>query len=286
MLSLRQAIEAAREKGIALGHFNISDSNQLKAIALAARDSRLPVIVGLSEGEREHFPLAHARALIDLYRREGIELFLNADHTYSIEKVQAAIDAGVDSVIFDGAKMGIEENIKAASASVAAARSCGRDVVVEGELGYIGQSSKVLTELPEGAALTPEMMTSVADALRFVGETGVDCFAPAVGNVHGMLGIAKDPPLNIPRVRDIADATGVPLVLHGASGNSEADIRSAIEAGVAVVHINTELRVAYKEGLTEGLQGDEVAPYKFLTPAVERMKAFVSGKIQMFAKAQ
>jgi fructose-bisphosphate aldolase class II len=283
MQTLREAIEAAREKGIALGHFNISDSNQLKAIALAAQSTGLQVIVGLSEGERDHFPIAHARALIDLYRRDGIELFLNADHTYSVEKVRAAIDAGADSVIFDGAKMGMEENIKSASAAVAAARASGRDVVVESELGYIGQSSRVLTELPEGAALTPEMMTSVADALRFVQPTGIDCFAPAVGNVHGMLGIAKDPPLNISRIREIADATGVPLVLHGASGNSEADIRAAIEAGVAIVHINTELRVAYREGLLDGLKGDEVAPYKFLKPAVERMQAFVTEKIQMFA---
>ncbi|MFA7309315.1 MAG: class II fructose-bisphosphate aldolase [Candidatus Paceibacterota bacterium] len=282
MKTLREAIESAREKGSAIGHFNISDSNQLKAIAQAAHSEGLPVIIGVSEGERDYFPLAHARALIDLYRRDGIELFLNADHTYSLEKVQAAIDSGADSVIFDGAKMGMEENLVAASAAVAAARGSGRDVVMEGELGYIGQSSKVLTELPEGAALTPEMMTSASDALRFVQTTGVDCFAPAVGNVHGMLGVSQDPPLNIARVREISDATDVPLVLHGASGNSEADIRAAIAAGVAIVHINTELRVAYKEGLKQGLAEDEVAPYKFLKPAVERMQAFVSEKIRMF----
>lgn len=282
MKTLREAIESAREKGSAIGHFNISDSNQLKAIAQAAHSEGLPVIIGVSEGERDYFPLAHARALIDLYRRDGIELFLNADHSYSLEKVQAAIDSGADSVIFDGAKMGMEENLVAASAAVAAARGSGRDVVMEGELGYIGQSSKVLTELPEGAALTPEMMTSASDALRFVQTTGVDCFAPAVGNVHGMLGVSQDPPLNIARVREISDATDVPLVLHGASGNSEADIRAAIAAGVAIVHINTELRVAYKEGLKQGLAEDEVAPYKFLKPAVERMQAFVSEKIRMF----
>lgn len=283
MRSLREAIQDARKAGKAIGHFNISDSNQLAAIADAAREASLPVIIGLSEGERAYFPLAHARAIIDIYRAEGIEMFLNADHTYSLEKVKTAIEAGVDSVIFDGAKSGMEENIVHTKEAVAAARASGRDVVVEAELGYIGQSSKVLTELPEGAALTPEMMTSVADAMRFVSETGIDCFAPAVGNVHGMLGVSIDPPLNIERIKEISSATSIPLVLHGASGNTEADIKAAISSGVAAVHINTELRVAYRDGLREGLSGDEVAPYKFLAPAHAKMNSFIAGKLRLFA---
>jgi fructose-bisphosphate aldolase class II len=284
MKTLREAIVLARAEGRAIGHFNISDSNQLRAIALAAKAVSLPVIIGLSEGERDYFPLAHARALIDLYREGGIEMFLNADHTYSLEKVQKAISDGADSVIYDGAKSGIEENIIVTKSVVEAARASGRDVVVEAELGYIGQSSKVLTELPEGAALTPEMMTSATDAKRFIDSTGVDCFAPAVGNVHGMLGISQDPPLNIERVKEISDSTGTPLVLHGASGNSEADITAAIAAGVAIVHINTELRVAYRDGLREGVAGDEVAPYRFLAPAGTKMQAFIEEKLHLFAR--
>lgn len=286
MKTLREAIAEARAENRAIGHFNISDSNQLRAIAAAAKAVSLPVIIGLSEGERDYFPLAHARALIDLYRAEGIEMYLNADHTYSLEKVQAAIAAGADSVIYDGAKSGIEENIIVTKSVVEAARawSASRrsDVIVEAELGYIGQSSKVLTELPEGAALTPEMMTSVADAKRFIDSTGVDCFAPAVGNVHGMLGISQDPPLNIERVKEISTATGTPLVLHGASGNSPADILAAISSGVAIVHINTELRVTYRDGLREGLAGDEVAPYKFLAPAGKKMQTFIEEKLRLF----
>ena len=282
MKTLREAIQEALVGKRAIGHFNISDSNQLRAIALAAKAASLPVIIGLSEGERDYFPVSHARALIDLYRAEDIEMYLNADHTYSLEKVQAAIAAGVDSVIYDGAKSGIEENIVVTTSVVEAARASGRDVIVEAELGYIGQSSKVLTELPPGAALTPEMMTSVADAKRFIDSTGVDCFAPAVGNVHGMLGISQDPPLNIERVQEISTTTKIPLVLHGASGNSEADIRAAIAAGVAIVHINTELRVTYRDGLREGIAGDEVAPYKFLAPAGKRMQAFIEEKLRLF----
>lgn len=277
-------MQEALENRRAIGHFNISDSNQLAAIADAAKETGLPVIIGLSEGERAYFPLSRAKSLIDLYRVEGISMYLNADHTYSVEKVREAVDAGADSVIFDGAKAGFDENAKQTKLAVEYARGSGRDVLVEAELGYIGQSSKVLTELPEGAALTPEMMTSVEDAARFVRETGVDCFAPAVGNVHGMLGVSQDPPLNIERIHEISSATDVPLVLHGASGNSESDLLKAIQNGVAIVHINTELRVAYRDGLREGLNSDEVAPYKFLAPARERMKNFVSEKLRLFAR--
>ncbi|HUD03051.1 MAG TPA: class II fructose-bisphosphate aldolase [Candidatus Paceibacterota bacterium] len=284
MQTLREAISQYKAAGKAIGHFNFSDSNQLKAIAMAAKESGLPVIAGLSEGEREFFPLSHAKALVELYRADGIQIYLNADHTYSVEKVEAAIAAGCDSVIFDGAKLPFEENAKQAAACVALARASGRDVIIESELGYIGQSSKILTELPAGAALTPEMMTSVEDAKNFISQTGIDCFAPAVGNIHGMVGVAKDPALNAVRVKEISDAVGIPLVLHGASGNTEADIVACIKAGVAVVHINTELRVTYRDSLKNTLNsGDEVAPYKFLAPSVAAMQTFLVEKMRLFA---
>lgn len=281
MQTLREAILEAKAAGHAIGHFNFSDSNQLRAIALAAKATGLPVIAGLSEGEREYFPLAHARALIDAYHKDGVQLYLNADHTYSIEKVQQAIDAGVDSVVVDGAKLPFDDNVKMLAACVQYARASGRDVVMEGELGYIGQSSKLLESLPEG--VTEANLTTVEDATKFVTATGIDCFAPAVGNIHGMLVNAQEPKLHPDRVKAIADATGVPLVLHGASGNTEDDIKACIKAGVAVVHINTELRVLYRDSLRTSLAGDETTPYKFLTPSVEAMQAYLVGKMEAFA---
>jgi fructose-bisphosphate aldolase class II len=285
MNALRDVIKEFQDSRRAIGHFNFSDSNQLQAIAKAAKETNLPVIVGLSEGEREFFPLSHARALVDIYRAQGVEMFLNADHTYSVEKVQRAIAAGVDSVVVDGAKLPIEENILMLSACVKYAKASGRDVVMEGELGYIGTSSKPLESLPEG--VSPENLTSVGDARRVLDATGIDCFAPAVGNVHGMLKFAKEPKLHPERVKEIADAIQIPLVLHGASGNTEEEIGECIKAGVAVVHINTELRIAYRKGLEHSLKNnpDEVAPYKFLAPAVEDMKAFVAEKLRLFARA-
>ncbi|MBI5644723.1 class II fructose-bisphosphate aldolase [Candidatus Kaiserbacteria bacterium] len=288
MRTLKEATEWARGRGIALGHFNISDSNQLKAVAEAARETQLPVIVGLSEGEREYFPIAHARSLIDLYRKDGVELFLNADHTYSIEKVRAAVDDGVDSVVVDGAKLSFEKNVAYTREAIAYARAASAsrrsEVVIEGELGYIGSSSTVLDALPEGAQVTEELMTKPEEAAQFVRDTGADCLAPAVGNVHGIVK-GGDPKLSISRIKEIADAAGVPIVLHGGSGNKPEEFTEAIRSGIAIVHINTELRLAYRNALEKTLaeKPDEVAPYKFLAPSVEAMKDFLVAKIRLFA---
>jgi fructose-bisphosphate aldolase class II len=286
MQTLREAIKDFKTRGKAIGHFNVSDSNQLHALAFASKETGLPVIVGLSEGEREFFPISHAKALIDVYRQNGLFIYLNADHTYSFEKAQKAIDAGVDSIVVDGAKLPMDENIKLVQSVVAYARSKkgffgGRDIIVEGELGYIGQSSSLHDELPEGVSL--ENLTTPEDAKKFVTEAGLDCFAPAVGNIHGMLKSAAEPRLHPDRVKEIADAVHIPLVLHGASGNTEQDIKDCIKAGIAVVHINTELRVLYRNSLRETLQGEETTPYKFLTPSVTKMKDYVSEKMRLFA---
>ena len=286
MKTLREVIEGAVSGGYALGHFNVSDSNQLEAVAEAAKETKLPIIVGLSEGEREFFPLSHVRALINAYRAEGVELFLNADHTYSIEKVKVAIDDGVDSVVVDGAQLSFDENVAFAKASVAYARASGRDIVIEGELGYIGTSSKVLDTLPEGAAVTEELMTKPEEIRRFVEAASVDMMAPAVGNVHGIVK-GGDPKLSIERIKILRQAGGVPLVLHGGSGNTDEEYTEAIKAGVAIIHINTELRLAYRHGLEEGLKKkpDEVAPYKFLAPSIADMKTFLVSRIRLFAGA-
>jgi fructose-bisphosphate aldolase, class II len=285
MKSLREYIIEAKKAGKAVGHFNVSNLEGIHAIADAAKALHLPVIIGVSEGERDFMGIKEAAAVVKTLRDERCQpIFINADHTYSVAKVKEAFDTHFDAVIFDGAQLPMEENILQAKECVLYARCCKRDVIVEGELGYIGTSSKVLTEVPEGAAITDEMLTKVEDAVRFVTETGVDMLAPAVGNIHGMFGKAKDPALNINRIKEIAEATKVPLVLHGASGNSDADVQAAIKAGVAVVHVNTELRVAYREGLEKALQEkpDEVAPYKYEKVAKEAMQKVVEEKLKVF----
>lgn len=282
MRTLREVIEDARSRGVAVGHFNVSDSNQLNAIARVAREVQVPVMVGVSEGERAFFGVRQVAAMVKSFRDAGQEIYLNADHTKSLDAIREAIEAGFDEVLFDGSKLSLAENITQAREVVALARASGRDVLVEGELGYIGSGSTLLDAIPEGAGLdktTPEL------AAQFVRESGVDMLAPSVGNIHGML---KDATvfkhLDIERIANISASAGVPLVLHGGSGTSEGDFRAAIKAGCAVVHINTEIRVAYRRGIEAGLAaGEDVTPSKYLSGGTEAMGKVVEGKLKLFA---
>jgi fructose-bisphosphate aldolase class II len=119
MRTLREVISDAQAKKVAVGHFNVSDSNQLNAIALAAREAGLPVMVGVSEGERQWFGVRQVAAMVKSFRDAGQEIYLNADHTKTLEGIQEAIDAGFDEVLFDGSKLPIEENIAQAKEAVA-----------------------------------------------------------------------------------------------------------------------------------------------------------------------
>lgn len=269
MKTLREALADAKLGGYAIPHFNVTDLVQLRAVARVARELDTPVLVGTSEGERAFIGVARAVALIRSYRAEGVALFLNADHTTSVERIEEAARAGYDEVLFDGGALPYEENVLLTKAAVAVARAANPDVLIEGELGYIGVGSGILEKLPEGAALTSEAMTSPEQAADFVRQTGVDLLAPAVGNVHGMLKGGPNPHLDIARIRAIAESAGVPLVLHGGSGTPTEDLVAAVESGVDVAHISTELRVAWRKGIEQALarMPDEVNPAKLMADA-------------------
>ena len=286
MKTLKEYILDAEKKGIAIGHFNISNIEGLKAIFQAAKNLDVPVIIGTAEGERNFIGTKQVVALVKSLREEyNYPIFLNADHTYSFDKVKEAVDAGYDAVIFDATGLSFEENIKITKQCVDYAKSVNPNIIVEAELGFIGKSSQVLEGIPEGVKITEEFLTKPEEAKKFVEETGVDMLAPAVGNIHGMLKGGKDPALNIARIAEIKKAVGIPMVLHGASGNSPEDIKAAIKAGMAVVHINTELRVAYRKALVKSLQEnpDEVAPYKYLKDPIKAMSEVVEAKIKLFS---
>lgn len=285
MKTLKQSVWEAREKKVAVGHFNISNLEALWGIFKAAQSLNVPVIIGVSEGERDFVGVKQAVALVKSIREEfDYPIYLNADHTYSFERVKEAIDAGFDSVIIDGAKLSFEENVKLTKQCVDYARASGREVLVEAELGFIGQSSKILDEIPEGVLLDESSLTDPVKAKEFVDLTGIDMLAPAIGNFHGMLRGGVDPKLNIERTRQIFETTGIPLTLHGGSGNSEDDFKQAIANGVAIVHINTEIRVAFRDAVKKSLQEDpeEVAPYKFLKPGVKAVQDVVEKKLRFF----
>ena len=285
MFKLKDQIKQAEESKVAIGHFNISDTTALWAIFNSARKLGLPVIIGVSEGERDFFGVKQIAAVVKSIREEfDYPIFLNADHTYSFDRVKEAVDAGFDAVIFDGAKLSFEENVATTKRCVEYAKSKNPDILVEAELGFIGTSSKILDEVPEGVATKEEFLTDPKMAAEFVKETGIDLLAPAVGNLHGMLKSGHNPAIYSDRVKRVREETGVPLVLHGGSGISDDDFVKAIENGISIVHINTEIRLAYRKSLQLSLQEnpDEVAPYKFFKPSLAAMEKVVTERLRLF----
>lgn len=286
MKTLREYIKEAEEKKVAIGHFNISNLEALHGIYNAARRLDVPIIIGLSEGEESFIEREEAVALIHTIReRDNYPIFLNADHHYSFEKVKACIDVGFDAVIIDAVKLPLEENIALVKKCVDYAREVNqkkrKNILVEAEIGFIGISSKILDKIPEG--VSEATMTKPEDAKYFVEKTGINLLAPSVGNIHGMLK-GGNPKLDIKRIKKIYEICSVPLVLHGGSGISDEDFTNAIQAGISVVHINTEIRVAYKEALEKYLKENpnEIAPYKILQPAVEAIEKVAEARLKLF----
>lgn len=283
--SLTEILADADRRGVAVGHFNVSDLAALKAIVASAVALGVPVLIGVSEGERDFMGVREIAALIKAIREEHrYPVFLNADHTHSLERAEEAARAGFDQIIFDASGLPFETNVAQTTRAVEAIRSINPSVVVEGEIGYIGTSSQILAEAPAGVGI----LTTPAEAKEFVEATRVDVLAPAVGNMHGMLpamvhGQAQKR-LDIGRIKAIKEATGIFMTLHGGSGTNDTDFARAIAAGMTIVHVNTELRLAWRRGLETALAGhpDEVAPYKLLPAAVEAIREVVSARLRLF----
>lgn len=288
MKTLREFVTEASKNQVAIGHFNISNLEGLHAVYNTARSLGVPVIIGLSEGEEDFIGRDEAVALLKEFRaRDNYPIFLNADHHYSFERVKSAIDAGFDSVIYDGANLSFEENVKNAKQCVDYARevtkSTGRDILVEAELGFIGSGSSIKDSIPEGAGI----LTSVDEAKKFVEMTGIDMLAPSVGSIHGLIKSGK-PHINTERVSEIKNAVNIPLVLHGGSGLRDEDFTEGIKAGISIVHINTEIRVAYTEAIKKFLteHPEETTPYKITTDAEEAIGKVVENRLKLFNNIQ
>jgi fructose-bisphosphate aldolase, class II len=286
MVNLLEALQDASNRHVALGHFNFSELVVLKAVVDTARELKLPVVVGVSEGEREFVGVRQGAALVKSYREEfGLPIFLNADHTHSLEKSVEAAKAGFDLIVFDNSNQPFEENVKRTKEAVEAAKSINPEILVEGEIGYIGASSSIHASVPKD--LSP--LTTPEEAKQFVDSTAVDLLAPALGTMHGMLKSMltgkETKHLNIARIGEIKAATGIFLTLHGGSGTNSAEFVEGIHAGLNLIHINTELRVAWRRGLEEELakKPEEVTPYHLLPGAYRAVSEVVKSRLQLFS---
>ena len=285
MHSLHDALEQSHKDGVAIGHFNIADCVLLKAVVAAGQELEVPVMVGVSEGEREFIGVRQIAALVRSVREDcDCPIFLNADHTHSLAKAVEAARGGFDSIVFDLSALPFEQNVRQTKEAVEALKTINSAILVEGEIGDIGTGSEIHEEAPD----LSRGLTSPAEARQFVESTGVDILAPAVGNMHGMLKTMVQGEtrkrLDIERIAQIKRAAQVPLTLHGGSGTDDGDLRKAIAAGINIIHINTELRVAWRRGLEEGLGKlpHEVVPYKILPFAVESVKNVARSRLELF----
>ncbi|HDO23713.1 MAG TPA: ketose-bisphosphate aldolase [bacterium] len=265
------------------GHFNISNLEQFRAIMEASKAVGAPMaMIGLSEGERKFVGLKQAVALGRAFEEEyEMPVFINPDHSHSVEAAKAAFDAGFNSVHVDLSKLPFEENSAGTREVVDYVKSKNPDVSVEGELGYLRGDSIIQKEVIE---IKLEDLTKPEEAAEFVEKTGIDRFSGAYGNIHGIA--ANEPKIDIERIKSIRKILpeNVFLVLHGGSGITNGDMRKAIEAGIANIHINTEIRVAYTEALRKALADnpEQVVPYKIFPPVVEAVKQKVEEKLQLF----
>jgi fructose-bisphosphate aldolase, class II len=286
MRTLLEALNDANSRLQALSHFNISEIAALNAIVDVVRETRLPVIIGLSEGERKFFGASQAAAVVRSIREEsGLEIYLDADHTHSLQSAEAAARAGYDLIVFDASERPFEENVSLTRKAVEAAKSINPKILVEGEIGFIGSGSQ-LHEAPQAAAV----LTSPEEARQFAEATHADLLSPAVGTMHGMLpGMLRGEVhkhLNIPRVAEISKATQLYLTLHGGSGTADDDFVRAIDAGIRIIHVNTELRVAWRRGVESALAADpkEVAPYTLLSGARAQIADVARSRLLLFSR--
>jgi len=284
-MTIRDYFKKAQKEKWAIGQFNISNLEALRAIVKASQSLRSPVIIGTSEGESKFIGLREAVALVSSFRKEyGLPIFLNLDHGKDLDYIKEVIDSGYDAVHFDGSKLGLEENIGITKKVVEYGRK--KKVFIEGEVGFIKGTSEILKEIPE---IRDEDLTSPEEALKFIKETKVDSLAVNVGTFHGMGVSGKDPKINLKRLKEIKDKLGekVFLVLHGGSGTQEEDIKEAIELGIVKININTELRSAFTNALGKSMREnpEEIIPYKYLPEAIAAVQKAVEDKIRLFGSA-
>jgi fructose-bisphosphate aldolase, class II len=285
--SARALYARARAERFALGAFNVDNQETLITIARAAARQGSPVLVEASHGEVEMIGLRNFRSMVDNYKDEyGIEMYLNLDHSPSMEAARAGIDAGFEFIHMDlsqASKDATDEEIIAATREVVAyARTTG--ALGESEPHYFGGSSNVHAEAIDYAEVR-KTFTTPDGASAFVAATGIDAFAVAIGNLHGLYPLPKH--LDLELLDAIDAAVPCYLSLHGGSGTPDDEFREAVARGVSKININTEMRKAYRTALERELAArpEEYAIVKLMRPVIDTVQAVVEHKMEVFGSA-
>ena len=286
-LRARHLMQRSRQQHFAVGAFNIDNQETLIAIAKAAQKLDAPVLVEVSDGEVKALGLENIRDMVDNYKTEyGIEMYINLDHSPSVEDCKRAIDAGFEFIHIDISQANhdssTEDIIAKTKEVVDYAKFTG--ALVESEPHYFGGSSNVHTEAIDYEEIKKTFSTPEG-AKSFIDATGIDTFAAAIGNLHGKYPVPKQLDLDLlQRIRDVIDCQ---ISLHGGSGTPLHYFEQAAKIGVSKININSDMRFAFRTTLEKVLADnpEEYAVVKLMPTVYGAVQAVVEEKIQAFGSA-
>lgn len=283
----RHLMQRSRQQGFAVGAFNIDNQETLIAVARAAQKLNSPVLIEVSQGEVEALGLENVRDLVDNYREEyGIEMYLNLDHSPTVEACKRAIDAGYEFIHIDISQANhdapYEEIVAKTKEVVEYAKFTG--ALVESEPHYFAGGSNVHDEGIDYEEIKKTFSTP-EDTKAFVDATGIDTFAAAIGNLHGKYNVPKE--LDLELLGRIRAAIDCQISLHGGSGTPLHYFEDASRGGVSKININTDMRVVFRESLEKVLRENptEYAVVKLMPQVYEAVQVVVEEKINAFGSA-
>lgn len=283
----RHLMQRSRSQGFAVGAFNIDNQETLIAICRAAQKLRAPVLVEVSDGEVKALGLENIRDMVDNYKAEyGIEMYINLDHSPTVEDCKRAIDAGFEFIHIDISQANhdatTEEIIAKTKEVVDYARFTG--ALVESEPHYFGGSSNLHTEAIDYEEIKKTFTTSEG-AKSFVDATGIDTFAAAIGNLHGKYPVPKE--LDLDLLREIRGAINCQISLHGGSGTPLHYFEDAAKIGVSKININSDMRIAFRDTLEKVLRENpsEYAVVKLMPEVYGAVQKVVEEKINAFGSS-
>ena len=275
----KELLQDAHKNNYAVGAFNVNNMEIVQAIIEAAEETNSPVILQASQGAIKYAGVEYIAALGKVAAEKAkVPVVLHLDHGTDFDQVMLCIRHGFTSVMIDGSRFDLEDNITITNKIIEVAHAVG--VSVEAELGKIGGTEDHITVDERDATFTdPD------EAKRFVEETNVDFLAIAVGTSHGVY--KGEPKLDFDRIKTIKDMTNIPLVLHGSSGVPSDAIEKAVSLGINKINIDTDLRVAFSSAIKDFLKEnpENIDPRKILGPARNAMKEVIKQKMHLFGSA-
>lgn len=269
LVNLDYVLKDAQKGGYAVGLFNTTDTDMLQAAISAAEETRSPIIIGTAEVLLPYGELSLiAPSIINAAKNASVPVVVHYDHGLTFERCIEALRLGFSSIMFDASLLDYEENIRQTRELTKIAHQFG--ATVEGEIGHVGEAN---------SATPDDVYTAPETAKEYIDSTSVDACAIAFGTAHGAY--LKQPKLDFERLKAIRNATGVPLVMHGGSGLSDDDFKTAVECGIAKINIFTDLCLAGSEAMKYAADNG-IGYLDARNMKVERIKDEVKKKIMLF----